>query len=287
MDREYNIPRCARICRYAGLKRASTAYNVHHHQLTKLDVGALYAIDINSGPLEMCFFKMNPIDAYSAQVFSSLASHHPRIDWYLLRMSSNHFLKGQIVMLIFWGLWFYPGPQRDHCRRVLVSALLACVLALGVGRVLVWSLPPRVRPINNSAYHFDLRVPVTFEGKDASSFPSDHAVLFFALATGIFLADKRIGALALGYVSAFVCFPRLWLGYHYFTDILVGALIGAGVVLLLNLRTTRSAIGRLVLGLLDVKPHFVYMGLFLFSYQVSEMFDSVRDLLAAVHPSIH
>lgn len=125
-----------------------------------------------------------------------------------------------------------------------------------------------------------------FQRADASSFPSDHAFLFFALATGIFLADRRVGSLAFGYVSAIVCFPRLWLGYHFLSDILAGALIGAVVVLLFDQRAVRSAISGPVLGLMETKPHLFYMGLILFSYQVSELFNSIRDALGLLHLSL-
>lgn len=226
---------------------------------------------------------MNAIDAYLALLFSSLATHHPAVDIVLSAVSNSNFLKGQALMLMFWWVWFYPRAQQLISRRVLIVALVGCVLALGIGRVLVATLPPRLRPINNPEYHFQLPFSVRFQRGDASSFPSDHAVLFFALATGIFLADRRVGSLAFGYVSAIVCFPRLWLGYHYFSDIVVGALIGAGVVLLINQRKIGSAISSPLLRLMETKPQFFYMGLFLFSYQVSELFDSIRDALGLLH----
>jgi undecaprenyl-diphosphatase len=64
----------------------------------------------------------------------------------------------------------------------------------------------------------------TWEGWN--SFPSDHTVLFFALATGIFFASRRAGVFMFIYVSAFIFLPRLYLGIHYPTDVLSGALVG-------------------------------------------------------------
>src|SRR5690348_14507130 len=105
---------------------------------------------------------MNAIDAYLAQFFGSLATHHPTADIVFSVIANSYFLKGQVLMLMFWWLWFYPRPQQLYSRRVLVAALLGCVLSLGIGRVLVATLPPRLRPINNPAFHFQLPFPVRF-----------------------------------------------------------------------------------------------------------------------------
>ena len=60
-----------------------------------------------------------------------------------------------------------------------------------------------------------------------SSFPSDHAILFMALAVAIFLASRRFGWLALTYTTLCIIGPRVYLGWHWPTDVLAGALLGA------------------------------------------------------------
>jgi undecaprenyl-diphosphatase len=225
---------------------------------------------------------MNAIDVYVAQFFSTLCAHHPLIDSFLFELTSSYFLKGQIVMVMFWWAWFSPGPQRLSRRRILVSTIVACVLALAVGRIMVSSLPPRARPIDNPVFRFQPPVPMD-ETPDSSSFPSDHAILFFALATGILFTSRRLGALALTWVAVIVCLPRLWLGYHYPSDILAGGLIGSGFMLALNWHKLRAKIADPVLALCMARPQLVYAGLFLFSYQVAEMFNPVRRALHLLH----
>jgi undecaprenyl-diphosphatase len=65
-----------------------------------------------------------------------------------------------------------------------------------------------------------------------TSFPSGHATLYFALATGIFILHPRLGkyyfVLATG-----VALSRVILGVHYPRDIVAGALIGVGASLLI------------------------------------------------------
>lgn len=60
------------------------------------------------------------------------------------------------------------------------------------------------------------------------SFPSGHAAFFFALATTVYLHDKRLGVwffLAAAAIGA----ARVLAGVHYPTDILGGAVLGVAV----------------------------------------------------------
>jgi len=60
-------------------------------------------------------------------------------------------------------------------------------------------------------------------------FPSDHAVLFFALATGLFMAHRKLGIAAYAWVIVAICFPRLYLGIHWPTDVIAGAAVGVAL----------------------------------------------------------
>lgn len=225
---------------------------------------------------------MNPIDLHISHFFSIVATQHHAVTSVLAPLADSYFFRGQIVMLMLWWVWFYPGPNRVTRRQVLVSALLACVLGLAIGRVMVSTLPLRLRPSENPVFHFPVP-PLSAPNHPESSFPSDHAILFVALATGIFLASPRAGSLAMAYVVAAILFPRLWLGFHFLSDLLAGALVGGGMVLLLHQSRIRSVVARPFLSLLDAKPHIFYAGLFFFSYQVAEMFDPMRNFLAYLH----
>lgn len=57
---------------------------------------------------------MNAIDIYLAQLFSSLATHHPTVDVVFSVIANSSFLKGQILMLMFWWVWFYPRSAAAH-----------------------------------------------------------------------------------------------------------------------------------------------------------------------------
>ena len=60
------------------------------------------------------------------------------------------------------------------------------------------------------------------------SFPSGHTLSSFAAATVIFIANKRLGSLAL-LLAAAIGFSRMYLYVHYLSDVLVGAAIGVAI----------------------------------------------------------
>lgn len=58
-----------------------------------------------------------------------------------------------------------------------------------------------------------------------TSFPSGHATLFFALATAIYLYNKRAGYVFF-FFALVIAISRMVVGVHYPIDILAGAVIG-------------------------------------------------------------
>lgn len=66
-----------------------------------------------------------------------------------------------------------------------------------------------------------------------SSFPSGHATLFFALATSIYLYDKRVGGIFF-VCASIIALSRVVAGVHYPIDIIAGAVIGVGAAYLFH-----------------------------------------------------
>ncbi len=65
------------------------------------------------------------------------------------------------------------------------------------------------------------------------AFPSGHTVFYFAIASAFYFYDKRLGYIALAF-AVFLSIARVYLGAHYPSDILAGAVIGFGSSYLLN-----------------------------------------------------
>jgi undecaprenyl-diphosphatase len=60
---------------------------------------------------------------------------------------------------------------------------------------------------------------------DGYSMPSGHAAFFFALATGVYLYNKKMGVVFY-LVALVVAIMRVIEGAHYFSDVFVGAALG-------------------------------------------------------------
>src|SRR5262249_46550091 len=130
------------------------------------------------------------------------------------RVGSADLLHGGVIMLLVWYALFKPhgeGKLRERDELLLGTTMLSMVAVL-VARVLAFVLPFRTRPIATPAVHFQLPPGGSLRMAGWSSFPSDHAVLFFTLATGISFVSRPLGWFALGWAAAGICFPRMYLG---------------------------------------------------------------------------
>jgi undecaprenyl-diphosphatase len=116
-----------------------------------------------------------------------------------------------------------------------------------------------------------------------SSFPSDHATLFLCLAVTLWMVSKRIAIIAICHAVLVVSLPRIFAGVHYPTDILVGAALGCVLRLAAGSEFLRLKIARPLLDSLMRHRSLFYAGLFLWTLETAEMFDSVRGLL---HPGL-
>ena len=228
---------------------------------------------------------MNPFDYHIIEFTNQFARKSPFFDSLVNLFAANNLLKGGVVAMLIWFLWFYhPVRNRAHARQLLLATLVGALMAMFVVRILVHVLPFRIRPLNNKELHFiapiaDWRTNESSSFADSNSMPSDTATLVLSLTTGILLVSRRIGLLTLAYVIVFVCLPRMYLGVHHPTDLLAGALIGITSTLLL----TRSfVLKRVFAPLLVLSKKYsgtFYIGLFVFTSQVSSMFNELRGIM--------
>lgn len=124
------------------------------------------------------------------------------------------------LLLVAW--WW---ARRDPNPRIMAAALWApagALLALGLNQPLV-NLAHEPRPYTV----FPHAVVLVAHSQDYS-FPSDHAVMAGAVAAGVLLTHRRLGA-ATTVAAVVMAFARVYVGAHFPLDVIVGLLLGAAV----------------------------------------------------------
>ncbi|WP_426059801.1 hypothetical protein [Hymenobacter sp. B1770] len=81
------------------------------------------------------------------------------------------------------------------------------------------------------------------------------------------------------YAIFFICFLRAFLDYQHASDLLAGALIGIATAVLANLPAVRERFYRPVLVWQRRYPGVFYVGLFLMTYQINDLFNSTRNIM--------
>jgi undecaprenyl-diphosphatase len=106
------------------------------------------------------------------------------------------------------------------------AAVAAAALAAGVGIAIFLALKKmtgRRRPCAIEPHCWSTLLP-----PDQFSFPSGHTITAFAVTVslGLFYSDLLAGLL---FVAASVALSRILLGMHFLSDVLAGAVVGAGL----------------------------------------------------------
>jgi undecaprenyl-diphosphatase len=207
-------------------------------------------------------------------------SHSRDVFYDIFFLSGDHLFKGGVMIAFLWFTWF-KGDETDinidRKRMYLVATILAAMFGMFISRSLTTILPFHNRPLFDITFHY-FDFPMEKYGFDKlSSFPSDHAVLFISLATGLLLVSRKIGLIAFAYVMLVILFPRVYLGYHWPSDIVAGGLIGAGITtLFIKSDWIIKLITKFTLPVMQKRPALFYALFFLITYQIADMFDASR-----------
>lgn len=226
---------------------------------------------------------MNTFDAAGLAFFNYFAFQSPLFDSLMVGLSQQYLYKGVVLVSLLWFVWYLPDQSSGRGRQIAVMSILGGLLGLLIARLLTTILPFRNRPVYNES--FPLRYPEADPSQyleSWSAFPSDHAMLWFAIAVGIFLIHRRAGILAMLYTILFICVPRIYLGLHHPTDIIGGAVMGTILVLACCAAPVRQRIaGPLVQWSYRHPPSF-YMIAFALTYGLTTHYYEIKGLLGAV-----
>src|SRR5215475_11718757 len=231
---------------------------------------------------------MNSFDVNILSFLNQFAQKSRVIDSIIVLLTYNDLLKGGVVMALLW--WAYYRPTENklfNCEYIIPTASICCASAMFVTRALAFILPYRERPLRTTEFQFNLPYTMLREMPiHWSSFPSDHAALFFALATGIYFSSRLVGAFVFLYVCIAICYPRLYSGIHWPTDIILGALIGMGTACLSNISAIRNSANSLSSKWLEKSPGSFHACFFLWTYQIATLFTGARDIASVAYKAL-
>jgi membrane-associated phospholipid phosphatase len=138
------------------------------------------------------------------------------------------------VLVIGGWLWSRREGSLSGVATMTLTGVSA-LIGLGINHFLSKAIA-RERPCH--ALH---HVKVILGCASDYSFPSDHAVIAGALALGLLIYSRRLGAVAV-VIALFLAFARVYAGVHYPGDVIVGLVLGAAITTVVWLVLRRPAI---------------------------------------------
>jgi undecaprenyl-diphosphatase len=162
---------------------------------------------------------MHP-DLYLFQYINGLASHFKLLDLSGIFLAEYFpYLLGLIMFLFL----FWPRKKRFENRLMIALGLLAALIARFVIKTVILLIYNRPRPfIILEGTH---KLLATSLVDSFQSFPSGHAIFFFALSMVLYKFNKKLGAWLFA-ASSIMGIARIFVGAHWPSDILGGAILG-------------------------------------------------------------
>ncbi|HLO18335.1 MAG TPA: undecaprenyl-diphosphatase [Anaerolineales bacterium] len=149
------------------------------------------------------------MDVFLFQQINGLAGQNPWLDSFMT-------LCARYLPIVF--AFFLIGLWLARQQRVALLAGVSALLALGIGQIFN-GIFLRARPYTVYATH--LLVDRTSD----PSFPSDHTTLAFAIAALIWKFNRKVATVLLG-LAILQGFARVYVGAHYPSDVVGGAVLG-------------------------------------------------------------
>ncbi len=221
------------------------------------------------------------IDNTALLAVNQWAARRSVLDQVVFDISNSDMLKGGIFMAVYWWLWF---DRRGAMQRDVVVAIVAAIGTAVLSRLLQVALPFHQRPLHTP--DLDVRLPLSVDPSTLntfSSFPSDHAMLFFALSVPLWRRAPWLGVVATVWTVFVICLPRVFLGYHYPSDILAGALLGIPCMLALSWLVARTGMAERVVRFGNLHPAAFFPVAFLLCFELATLFADIRSLLLDVY----
>lgn len=195
----------------------------------------------------------------------------PAFDGAVRLLADWHFFRcAPLVAVLLWA-WF--DDEATHVRGRFQLGLAAVVCVTMTAKAMQFILPVHTRPFATAA-DLGLKMPagLAVDWGYGSCFPSDTATLHFALAALIWSVSRGWGMAATAWVAIVVAIPRVYLLYHWPSDIIGAVMLAFGGVALLQSSVRANAVAQHCAEFADRKPQVFYPIFFLVLYQCVDSF---------------
>lgn len=184
------------------------------------------------------------LDLHAAAALARFLGKYPFLDLCVESAIRHHVLGGLPFAAALFVLWVRAERTGQSSRRlriltILFGSLVSIAFAVLAGEIVSW-LPPSRQPGLAHLYPRYLVLDI-----NTNSFPSQSTTVYTAISAGIFSLNRVVGACLLGAVLLLVSLPRLYVGGHYVTDVLVGLGLGVTGYLVARLLLERTVSTRI------------------------------------------
>lgn len=154
------------------------------------------------------------LDFYIFQNINKFAGICPELDLLFI------FLAKYLIYVLAASLLLFLAKteKRRYLRMICFSFLAGIIARFGAVEFIRWLLP-RSRPF------FENGVKLLVDRINQPAFPSGHAAFSFALSTVVYSYNKKAGIIFF-FASFLISIARVFIGVHWPSDILAGAVVG-------------------------------------------------------------
>ncbi|SDB14187.1 phosphatase PAP2 family protein [Belnapia rosea] len=229
---------------------------------------------------------LEQLDLWVTRSVNEFAGHSAFFDKLITQIFFYHTVKALPIVAVFFSLWL-SSWRGEAGKRLFLQGTIGAFTAMVISRLIQNNAPNKPRPM----YALDdFTMPIDQPRdvfQDWSSFPSDTAAVVFALSFAVWRADRRVGLACFAWSVVIVCFPRLYGGIHYFSDLVAGAAIGmAATAAVIHWRGLSDLVHRLATGL--ERRHRLAFGIamLMLAFQFATMFEEARIIGRRAHQAM-
>ncbi|MER9398362.1 phosphatase PAP2 family protein [Mesorhizobium sp. M0615] len=170
------------------------------------------------------------MDATLTHWINAAAGLHPVLDRAMIGVSQM----GVPLMVLAVVLQWWAKVDRYHVRHAALSAGLAFLLGLAVNQFILLFVH-RIRPYDAGVTHLLIAPSADW------SFPSDHATATIAIVAAFAMQALPRRTAAFAVLAFLVCWSRVYIGTHYLTDVIGGAITGVMGAVLVRLAYRKNS----------------------------------------------